>query len=459
MLIVRNNLKHYHHHCNLFKSITTTITSSRNCTTTTTTTTTKRNNNNNNNNIIEYHSMSVTENIKEEVPREDSTTTTTTTVINSNGSNTSTINNNTNTTSTTKKKNNNNIENKKERPIKSRDEYLSYFKSKEERLQRNVLENNKCRNCWMTTKFCLCVLIKPVQFKHRYITLFHHNEWGRASNTGKIMALSANKENWINKHPDLKLEDQLASPDNNTLDWLSDTVNQNDYSKLLVVHQKEDEEILQHILNTTDHSKIFILFPSENSIDIYDYIDRVNGINNNQKEKEIIQPINPETIKQQKQEDDIDNNNDNNDNNDGTTLNIKQLLEKLNLNQSCENNGELPQLTAIILDGTWHQAKKIAKLIPNDVARVQIHFGNDKMRSMYNILRKQPQVDRISTLEAAIITMKVLGEKKDVCMDMVDNLELMISRLSTQSGGYRGEINWVGDDSERSTRRNKIIKQ
>jgi DTW domain-containing protein YfiP len=48
----------------------------------------------------------------------------------------------------------------------------------------------KCVRCWLLPRDCLCDKLEPVQLglpHHKYTVLLHHKEFGRASNTGKLL--------------------------------------------------------------------------------------------------------------------------------------------------------------------------------------------------------------------------------------------------------------------------------
>ncbi|EFA81771.1 hypothetical protein PPL_05766 [Heterostelium album PN500] len=319
--------------------------------------------------------------------------------------------------------NNNNNNNNNHDSIKEKAEYAesniereNYFFERKEKVL-DLLGPTKCRNCWFLKINCICDHLQPIKFKHRYITLFHHKEWSRVSNTGKLVTLISNRSTLDNNNNNNNNSNN-SNNSNNLLD-----INTESQSKVLVMKIEEDEAMLKHILETTDHRNIFVLFPAPDSITIEEYLSQFKNNSNNDKSNNV-------------------NNNNSNNNVDSDTISIEDALENVSLNDNYDFN----ELTMIILDGTWSQAKKLVKNIPPDIKRVRLTFGEQKVKSLYNQLRKQPAVDRISTLEATALAMHIIGESKENCKSLMDSFKYFIDKLMQQNGAA-GRTNkaWIGD--------------
>ncbi|GAM20566.1 hypothetical protein SAMD00019534_037410 [Acytostelium subglobosum LB1] len=325
-----------------------------------------------------------------------------------------------------------------------RDVGKAFFNQRKETLLDMLHEHSKCTNCWFLTSLCICNKLTPLSLRHRYITLFHHKEWTRVSNTGKLITLSSNRY-YYDQQQQSQQQVQLAEggevakkkkavfgarPALNLLD----PSNGNETSKLLVMGIEEDELALKQFFETCDHSRCFVLFPTQDSIDISEYIDLHREAKSTTTTTPATQTLNDDEATQDQDNDDDDD-----------IISISDSLRDIRLDEQVL--AELPQLTMIILDGTWSQAKKLAKHIPDDIKRVRLTFGDKKLKSMYNALRKQPAVDRISTLEAAVLGMKNIGESEEVCQQLIHSFRIMIDQLLLQNGNKDGvkRKTWVGD--------------
>ncbi|EGC29835.1 hypothetical protein DICPUDRAFT_42307 [Dictyostelium purpureum] len=316
-----------------------------------------------------------------------------------------------------------------------------------ERKLNYLVHDNKCTTCWLLNVNCICPQIKnKIELKHEYIFCFHPNEWTKASNTGKVVLIS-DKSNFE------KLEENQQQQNNsfeNTIynnEKLNNCENDNigTNSKIFIIGERNDEELFFKRIAKCSRDSTFVLFPSQNSVNIKDVLksksinldnknvnsDQVCGNNNNYEIEE-----NEEQTQEQ----------DESLNNDITT--ITETIRNINFSKK-DDVEKLEKLTIIIADGTWRQAKSINKRIPEDITRIHLEFGDLKFKSMFNSLRSQPQVDRISTLEATIISMKSLGESDEVCDKLVSSLQLMIDTLVRQSSKTElvAKKKWVGDSN------------
>jgi DTW domain-containing protein YfiP len=72
----------------------------------------------------------------------------------------------------------------------------SYMKEKLCKLQ----QSNRCTDCFMTKGLCICSQIKSLfadsgdHFDANILLFMHHREWGRASNTGKLLQIGLPKK-------------------------------------------------------------------------------------------------------------------------------------------------------------------------------------------------------------------------------------------------------------------------
>eukprot|EP01133_Synstelium_polycarpum_P009103 gene9103-10674_t len=346
-----------------------------------------------------------------------------------------------NTTTTKKNSGGSDIPKGKDREDKDalREKIAEHFEDYKQRKLEHVNAEHKCRNCWFLIQNCTCRALTPVKLRHRYVTLFHHKEWTRASNTGKLITLASNKDHLLANRPES--EAKIKYIGDNAVDLL-DFNNGNESSKLLVMNLEDDEKHLAHILETTDHANMFVLFPFTDSIDINEFLKRHVANNSNavadgqQKPEESI-PTTTTTETTTK---------------DPITVSITETLESITLD---DNIDRIPQLTVIVLDGTWSQAKKLHKKLPADIQRVHLSFGDKRVKSMYNALRKQPQIDRISTLEASTMVMKHIGETDAACNSLIAALQKLIETLLRQNGATESRKTWVGDDPYFKDKRNQ----
>ncbi|KYQ90658.1 hypothetical protein DLAC_09292 [Tieghemostelium lacteum] len=312
---------------------------------------------------------------------------------------------------------------------------------------------NRCANCWLLVTNCICNQISKIQLTHEYLICFHPTEWTRSTNTGRLIVLSEN----INDNPSPLAGDKVT---------VNDTVFNNQessHAKLFVLGEYKDEEQLDNILQSRSKETTIVLFPSQNSINIKDYLQKFDinvNIKNNTNSIKIsndIQEGNNTTTTTTN----TDNNNNNNDNNKDSTESISDntnnigeestdittISETLNNIEVTKSDNNTIKFTIIILDGTWRQAKTLNKRIPQEYTRVHLEFGLLKFRSLYNSLRTQPQVDRVSTLEASILSMKYFNESDENLEKLIETLKLLVRKVLQQSQKITKLENspWVGN--------------
>ncbi|EAL68418.1 hypothetical protein DDB_G0278491 [Dictyostelium discoideum AX4] len=308
---------------------------------------------------------------------------------------------------------------------------FSYFK-----------EDLKCNDCWLLLTNCICSKVNKVDLKHEYIFVFHPNEWCRASNTGKLLLL-CDKSNFKNRdggsgsgsgsggHSTTMSPDYSSSIYNN--------INNQTFSsssKIYIMGEKQDEELFFKKLESSSRDSTFVLFPSKDSINIKDVLKSKSIILDN--DKLFKKNLNNNEINEK------ENLNDDDFENDITT--ITDSIKKINFKDGSDID-KLEKLTIIIADGTWNNAKSLNKRIPKDIKRIHLEFGDLKFKSLFNTIRSQPQVDRISTMEATILSMKSLGESEQVCDSLVESLKLLIDTLIRQNNKQYivNKKKWVGD--------------
>lgn len=84
----------------------------------------------------------------------------------------------------------------------------------------------------------------------------------------------------------------------------------------------------------------------------------------------------------------------------------------------------------IIVDGTWTQAKRMARYSPVLMKRCQpIQFMGTSDRSIYDSIRKQPESFCLSTLESCARTLKLLEPDNPLMDEAVDHLHAALKAL------------------------------
>ena len=145
-----------------------------------------------------------------------------------------------------------------------------------EKKRTSLVTKNKCLSCYLSSTMCICSQVKeffsaiPISIhpKASIDVFMHYKEWGRASNTGKLLPIGLPNQ-----------------------------------SKIYMYGRKPDYELLVHKLTTTPS---VILYPSDNSTSITDFRSLYHNNNNNN---------NPTTNNN-------DSNNNNNYNNSYNDFNI-----------------------------------------------------------------------------------------------------------------------------------------
>ncbi|KAF2076481.1 hypothetical protein CYY_002221 [Polysphondylium violaceum] len=318
--------------------------------------------------------------------------------------------------------------------------YKDHKAKKYESLIKNTT-SPKCQRCWLLMENCICSKLKNIKLKHEYILCFHPNEWAKASNTGKLIPLC---ESTIDNSTEPI--DQTPSFSNSIyMDYTKK-------SKILLIGNERDEAYFDSIVNADNASEnTFVLFPSPDSINIKDLL-KLKSIDIKENSNNNIAYNNKNNQ---------DNNDDNNEDDDDCITTITESVKNININR--EQLDKLDTLRIIIVDGTWRQAKTMTKRIPKHIKRIHLEFGSLMFKSLFNILRSQPQVDRISTLEATILSMKTLGESDDTISNLIDGLKLLIDTIVLQSHKEQyvaiKEQQWVGRKKDRKNTRTQFINE
>eukprot|EP01132_Coremiostelium_polycephalum_P001361 gene1361-1718_t len=305
--------------------------------------------------------------------------------------------------------------------------FLEFYRGSKERKFQGLSIANKCNSCWLLYDFCICKSIESTQLQHEYIICFHPTEWTRSSNTGKLILLS----------------DQFNSNNNTTTTTTTTTTSQ---SNNINNNDKDNNSTEQQQQNKEYQESVY------------------NNLNNNSKKTSttttttttIPEPPQKTTTDLITTEEPTTNTPLSSSSSSSDIITIKDSLKKINIDETLKK--ELPKLTVIIVDGTWNQAKSLNKRLPPEITRVHLEFGELKFLSMFNVLRTQPQVDRISTLEATILTMKHIGESHQDCLKLVSNFQLLIDHLLDQTHKREAVENkkWIGNSkNQKSLQRNK----
>jgi len=113
-------------------------------------------------------------------------------------------------------------------------------------------ERKICLKCWTKLTGCICGLVKKTNFRHNFLLYMHYKEFGRQTNTGKILGISSeNARIFLSGIPE------------------------------------EEAEMLSILKNNPKNS--FVLFPSLNSISVAQFLSRFDPENSSDskgKEKE-----------------------------------------------------------------------------------------------------------------------------------------------------------------------------
>eukprot|EP00965_Chrysotila_dentata_P160365 5294993-Pleurochrysis_carterae.AAC.1 len=91
------------------------------------------------------------------------------------------------------------------------------------------------------------------------------------------------------------------------------------------------------------------------------------------------------------------------------------------------------RVNLVVIDGTWTQARAMARGICSSIPRVHVNDAALKSESLF-IRRKQTQADRVSSVEAAALALSALGEPSDVAAPMLAALRLQVDSELVQSG-------------------------
>eukprot|EP00667_Euglena_gracilis_P016517 EG_transcript_17299 len=86
----------------------------------------------------------------------------------------------------------------------------------------------------------------------------------------------------------------------------------------------------------------------------------------------------------------------------------------------------------ILLDGTWPQARTLVNRLPRSVPYVRI-TPPDQFYSLFNGLRKQSQLGRISTLEAGVFLLREMGLPEEEAAAFDDLLKFHVDLIRKQS--------------------------
>jgi DTW domain-containing protein YfiP len=99
--------------------------------------------------------------------------------------------------------------------------------------------------------------------------------------------------------------------------------------------------------------------------------------------------------------------------------------------------------TIIVLDGTWREARRMNKNIPEEVPRIHLTPVNDPI---FEHLRKQTvqKVGRTSTLEAVVECFREIGMDNSQTTILLDNMKTLVNEVRAMSN--KEAINFDEDD-------------
>lgn len=100
-------------------------------------------------------------------------------------------------------------------------------------------------------------------------------------------------------------------------------------------------------------------------------------------------------------------------------------LDSSNMNGDTENNGRL----LVVLDGTWNEAKRMARASPTILeACQQVQFTATCNPSIYNDIREEPEPHCVSTAEAVTRALLLLENKSDSVVLVEKYLQAVLQR-------------------------------
>ena len=319
----------------------------------------------------------------------------------------------------------------------------------------DIIQRKACVRCWLQRHCCICQRTSPTQpgeaaphpppSPHRVVVLMHHTEYGRASNTGKLLLLVAQPpspptplSSIITFQPSSPLSDPLLSP--------SPSIPPPPHPLLLIDGIPAHNAALQRLCDDDPHGRrTFVLYPSQDAIDLDEWM-AIHGT----------------------------------------------AADAPLANSSADTPHAAPSYTVIVVDGTYGQAATLVKRVPPHIRRVKLrldapnpalaaytaavemkvaaykqrqqnsHAGDDPHRvgkqwtappspsslssssaasssvpfaSFFTALRQQPQMDRVSTVEAVVLCLQrldgVLRER------LLDGLLVLVDALRLQVGLYQ----------------------
>ena len=335
-------------------------------------------------------------------------------------------------------------------PHAERDELAREGKAEEYRVHRTCIEivqRKACVRCWIQRHCCICTRKTQAQpahadaappsslSPHRLVLLMHHTEYGRASNTGKLLLLLAPPpaspaplSPSITFQPSSPLSDRLLSP--------SPSITPH-YPVLLIDGIPAHNEALQRLCDEDpDGRRTFVLFPSKDAVDL-----------------------------------------------DQWKATRAAAAATATPDGPAAAGQTASGYTVIVVDGTYSQAATLVKRVPAHIRRVKLpsdstnpalaaytadvqrkveayqqrqrdSHADDLHRvgkqwsapppsdaaaapftSFFTALRKQPQADRVSTLEAVVLCLQRLDGV--LRTNWLDGLLVLVDAMRLQVGMYQ----------------------
>jgi len=89
----------------------------------------------------------------------------------------------------------------------------------------------------------------------------------------------------------------------------------------------------------------------------------------------------------------------------------------------CQTASRTPELSIIVIDGTWNNVKQVLKHFNTQVGPETPHVRLQPT-SLSVYARTQTRKDGVSSVEAIALLLRELGESDEVCSSLIDYIEI-----------------------------------
>ena len=289
----------------------------------------------------------------------------------------------------------------------------------------DLVQRHSCVRCWLQQHTCICARLPPLStpLTIRLVVSMHHIEVSKASNTAKLLltALDGRLDPRVHFPADSPLSEPLLSP---LADSSSAVSSSSTPPPLLLIAgvAAHDAQLQSICAEDPTGARTLVLFPTPDSIDLHSWL-AARGF-----------PSPP----------------------------------PLSASPSPSAPNPRPPLTLIVVDGTYNQAASLVRAIPPHILRVRLpphptpaltayHTalhrrlstlpspGPDPHRrgkqwtpaagSLFTALRRQPQADRLSTVEAVAVALEAVEGR--LRTEWLDGLQMLVDALRLQAGLYQ----------------------